>query len=402
MTYSPEKLLQLEFLVKTITQCRLQAENNTFDTSIGIRIPNHSEQWVCNIPKTQSNELAPVSAAVPQSDDTVLVTTVNVGKVYTIVALDSKGSCNLRPVSLSIVLYRLQNDNTNLSDSELASGKLLVKPTMLADVGCRPATTDKDDHIVPMKDCQGQNVAILSVRVRAWIAGTVMASPIDSPSPCPPPLIQSASIDVCNQKKLSESCNNLFVCKLPQELTPSYNKPLTPESTSCFDKSPTRESTSCCDKLQAQQSTSSCNKLQNWELSSGCNKPPAQEPTPCCKKPLTRELMPCCKRQPTQVSRCKKLTREQPLQCRRQCGKTQYSGMSRDDRKALDRPHRQYTDIGCEINGRKIDLRVRKKHCEPCDAERQINQDADKFLYKVLGVVRDMHEFIKDTVNIVD
>lgn len=71
-----------------------------------------------------------------------------------------------------------------------------------------------------------------------------------------------------------------------------------------------------------------------------------------------------------------------------------YSGMDRIERPVID--------VGHDINDQKMDLRVRKMHCDPCAAQRRIAHEADKFISKVTGVVKDMHGFVKDTVNVID
>lgn len=332
MTYLQEKLLQLEFLLKTIIQCRL-AINANCGTAISIRFLDHPVQRVCEIPTT-----------VSRSDGVACVTTVNVGNTYTFAVPDSDDNCNPTPLSLSIILYSLLGAELHIGDSELAAGEVTVKPITLTDVGCRPNTADKDDNItVPLTDCQGQTVAVVSVRVRAWIAGTVTATSIGLP-----PMSRPTFVDDC-QMNPTESCTSLI-----RELMYRCNK------------LPVQETTPCCNKPPARQLTSCCNKSQ--KLTTCCNKPPVRKPLPSCHR-----------------------------QCVKVC-----SRIGQSKRCAIDLPHQQYTDIGCEINGRKIDFRVRKKYCNPCDAQRQIIRETEKFITKVKVVVKDMHEFVNNTVNMID
>lgn len=60
-------------------------------------------------------------------------------------------------------------------------------------------------------------------------------------------------------------------------------------------------------------------------------------------------------------------------------------------------PHRQFSTIGCEINGRKVDLRVRKKNFETCAVQRKITDTAEAFTAHVLAVGRKMHELVLTT-----
>lgn len=341
MTYLPEKLLQLEFLLKTITQCRL-AKNDNCGTAISIRFLDHPVQRVCEILTT-----------VPRSEGLACVTAVNVGKTYTFAVPDSDGNCDPEPLNLSILLYSLLGAELHMGDSELAAGEVAVKPITLTDVGCRPNTADKGDMTVPMMDCQGQTVAVVSVRVRAWISGTVTATSIGLP-----PLSRPISADAC-QKKPTVSCTNLI-----RKPTSCYSKPHAWEPTLCCNKPPAP--TSCCNKLPTQ--TPRCNKPLAWQSKSCCDKkPPVLESTTCCNKPPVRvPLSPC----------------------RRQCVKV-CSGIDQSERSAIDQPHQQNTDIKCEINGRKkIDFRIHKKHCNPCDAHRKIIREMNKFISKVNTVVK--------------
>lgn len=339
MTYTPEKLLQLEFMVKTITQCR-KVEDDNHGMAINVQFLNHPEQRVCEIPKT-----------VPEKECTTSVTAVNMGKMYTFAVPDSGGSCSPKPVSLSVRLYSLHRADVHSGDPELASGELVVKTTTLADFNLRLNTDDKYDMTVPMTDCQGRTVVVLTVLVRAWIAGTVTTSPIDSPPLCPSPLSRPASTDSCSRAKSSEYCSS---------------------------------------SLDAQEPIPCCS----------CK--PIQKPRPCCRCKIIREPRPCCNK-PAPVGEptfcCKKPS--PPSYCHR-CIKI-YSGMDRIERNVIDQPHRQYVDVGHEINDRKMDLSVRKMHCYPCSAQRRIAHEADKFISKVTDVVKYMHGFVnKDMANIVD
>lgn len=396
MTYLAEKLLQLEFLVKSITQCRL-AEDDNCGTAISIQFLDHPEQRVCNLPK-----------AVSKQNGVASVTAVNVGKTYTFAVPDSGGSCSPKPVCLKIKLYNLQGESCSSGDLELASGESVVRPTTLADVGCRPDTAEKDDATVPLTDCHGRTVAVLSVRVRAWVAGTVTTTPIDSPPVCPPlrlpscPALCPPTLPSC----LAPSCPP--PCPAPSCPPPPCPTPISrPASVDSYRKKPAeccssqaiREPTSSCGCKPAREPVTCCKKPTAREPccnrpppKSCCNKPPARDPPNCCNRPLPREPRTSC---------CNKTVRKKPSPCGCQCANV-CSASDRNERSAIDQPHRQYTDIGCEIDGRKIDFRVRKKHCDPCVAQRRLTMEAEKFISKVVNVVKDMHGLVKDTVNMVD
>lgn len=373
MTYTPEKLLQLEFLVKTITQCR-KVEDDNCGIAINVQFLDRPEQRVCEIPMKDERK----------KEGATSVTVVNVGKTYTFSVPDSGSSCSPKPVSLSIRLYSLRRADAHLGDPELASGELVVKTTTLVDADCHPITDDKDDMTVPLTDCQGRTMAVLSVRVRAWIAGTVTSTPINLLPFCPQP----ASADGCGQTKSSECCNSSLVARVPISCCSCK---FVREPTSCCSKHVSvREPTLCCSKcVPVREPTPCCNKpAPVRELTSCCNKTPVRESMPCCYKPPAREPTSCCNKQP-------------PSLCRHRCIKM-YSGMDSIERPVIDQPCRRYTDVGYEINDQKMDLRVRKMHCDPRAAQRRITHEADKYISKVTGVVKDMHESIKDTVNMVD
>lgn len=343
MTYPSEKLLQLEFLVKSITQCRLTEDDNC-RTAISIQFLDHPEQRVCNIP-----------TVMPRSDGMASVIAVNVGKTYTFATPANGSRCNPKPVNLSIHLCSVRSTDTRSDNLKLASGELVVKPTTLANVGCTITTADKDDTTVLMTDCQGWTVAVLSVRARAWFAGTVTVAPIDSPPLCQLPLCQSplsrhASIDDYQKKSLK--CGRSSVVR---------------ESTSFCSCKTTRKTTSCCNKPSAQGPTSCCNKPPVREPTSCCNKPPVREPTSCCNKPST-------------------LDRSSPYH--RQC-----SGMDQIEQNAIDC---KSTDQN--IDDQKIDLPVLENHSNPYDTQRRIAQEAEEFISRVMCIVNDnMHERVIDT-----
>lgn len=344
MTYLPEKLLQLEFVVKTIAQPRL-VDDDDYGTAISIRFLDHPEQRVCEIP-----------TAVSRLDDVASVIAVNVGKRYTFAmpADGGGGSCDPKPVNVSVQLYSLRNANGRSGNLELASGELAVKPTALSDDGCTPTITDKDDMTVPMTDCRGRPVAVLSVQVRAWITGGITVTPIDSP-----PVCQWPPVDGC------------------------WNKP-----SKCCSNSMARQPTPCCRSKPAREPTPH-----------GCNKPPAREPMPCCSKPPGREPTSCYNdppaRKPQPSCFNKPPVRDPPSPCHLQC-----SGMDINKRNAADQLHRPYTDTGFGTNDQKTDRK--SPVCKKCDVQRRIAQEAEAFISKVVFMVNDMHGMAKDTADMVD
>lgn len=289
----PEKLSQLEFLVKTITHCRL-AEDGDCGTAISIRFLDHPEQKVCDIP-----------TALSRPDGVASVTVVNAGKTYTYAMTDIGGSCNQKQLNVSVHLYNLRSAEAHSADTELGSGELVVKPYISID-GCCPTIADGDDITVPMTDCQGLTVAVLSVRVRAWVAGTVTVTPINSPPLCP----RLPSLECC-------------IDSGPVIWAPP---------TFCSNKPSTRKQKSCCEKI-------------------------AREPSPYSSK------------------------------CVKTCPITDQCELSTID---ID------TDIGCEI-----DVRVRKQY-DSYDTQRRLAQEAERFISKVAGMVKDMHRSDNDTVDIAD
>lgn len=359
MTHLPEKLLQLEFLVKTIAQSRLVNIDDDCGTTISIRFLDHPEQRVCEIPRSQS-----------RLDSAASVIAVNVGKRYTFAMPANCGnSCDPKPVNVSVQLYSLRSANTRSVDLELASGELTVKPTTLSDVDYGQTTADRDDMIVPMTDCRGRPVALLSVQVRAWITGSITVTPIDSP-----PVCQRPSVDGC-QKKSSECCNN----SVTRQPTPCCR--LEPTHCYCY-KSPAREPTYCCNKPSTREPTYCCKKPPARKPTSCYKIPPAREPTSCCSDPLTRKpRQSCCDKPPVRDP------------CHRQC-----SGMDMNEQRPSDQLQWPYADTEFGINDQKIDLSV----CNQCDVQRRITQEADAFISKIVFMVNDMHAMAKGTADIVD
>lgn len=169
MSCAAQKLYQLEFVVKSISRCD-RPEDAGCGTAVAIRICDHPEQMVCDIP-----------AGPPRTGGPCAATTVDMGKTYTFAVpgtADSRASCGPRPVRLAIRLFRLMGTNR----TELASGELEVT----AKDTNRGPSAGCDDHTVSMTDCPGgRTVAVLSVRARVWLAGTVTAAPVEPPQPPP-------------------------------------------------------------------------------------------------------------------------------------------------------------------------------------------------------------------------
>lgn len=170
MSCSAEKLFQLEFVVKTLSRCG-RPEDSGCPTIVAIRICDHQEQTVCEIPATSRTG----GACAP--------TSVDQGRTFTFSmpggSMGGRSSCSPRPVRVTIRLYRAMGS----SRVELAAGELELLPKECPERGgCRI----DDEHSVAMTDCPGgRTVAVMTVRAQAWAAGTVTAGPIDPPA-CPP------------------------------------------------------------------------------------------------------------------------------------------------------------------------------------------------------------------------
>lgn len=170
MACTAEKLFQLEFVVKTLSRCG-RPEDSGCPTIVAIRICDHPEQTVCEIPAGR-----PGGACA--------ATTVDQGKTFTFSMPGGAGgaggrsSCSPRPVRVTVRLYRAMGT----SRVELAAGDLELTPRECPDRGgCRV----DEEQSVAMTDCPGgRTVAVLMVKARAWAAGTVTAGPVEPP-PCP-------------------------------------------------------------------------------------------------------------------------------------------------------------------------------------------------------------------------
>lgn len=134
------------------------------------------------------------------------------------------------------------------------------------------------------------------------------------------------------------------------------------------------------------------------DCSDGC--PPQPACVDECDLPKPRPIS-CCPREPPTVCRVDECGRPMPPRpCPRRCDKCNCcaTGRRRPSSSVAQEPHRQFTTVCCEIDGRKIDLRVRKKNFETCVVQRRIAKEAEEFASRVMAVVQDMHELITDSV----
>lgn len=199
MSCSPEKLYQLEFVVKSISRCG-RPEDIGCGASIAVRIINHAEQTVCDVPPPPSSRSGTACAA----------TQVDQGKTFTFSIPGggaARSSCTPKPVRIAVKLYK----TTGSTRTELASGDLdvFIKESAEERGGCRA----DDDHTVAVNECSsGRTLAVLSVRARAWAAGTVTSAPVEEPpcsnrgcrqqAPPPPP----PTCDKCPKKQPPPCC----------------------------------------------------------------------------------------------------------------------------------------------------------------------------------------------------
>lgn len=148
--------------------------------------------------------------------------------------------------------------------------------------------------------------------------------------------------------------------------------------------------------------------------SSPCH-PSRRSPSPCARPPSPRTPSPPFN------TKCGDKTRlSRPLSARcgarearellrspsrsRRCDKN--CRVTKKGRKTLEAspnvvtldPNTQYSVIGCEVDGRKIDLRVRRKNYETCAVQRRITKEAETFTKRVMTVIQDMHGLISDSV----
>lgn len=318
MSCAPEKLHQLEFVVKTVMRCSGQTEDDGCGTAVTVEFCGLPEQTVCEMP------------AVPKCGaDGTTVTSVNRGQTFTFAlpATDCHaGGCGPKPICVTVRLHRLQAANTLPRRIALATGRVNVVPCSYRPSDCRD--DEDDEQTVPVTDCPdggGRTVALLAVKTRAWDAGPVTAA----------------------ATKLEPACR-------------PTDAPATPDG---------------CD---------------------GC--PPPSACVDECGLPKPRPTS-CCLREPPAVCRVDECGRPMPPRpCPRRCNKCNCCATGRRRPSVAQEPHRQFTTVCCEIDGRKIDLRVRKKNFETCMVQRRIANEAEEFASRVMTVVQDMHGLITDSV----
>ncbi|VVC34432.1 Hypothetical protein CINCED_3A019888 [Cinara cedri] len=311
-------LYQLEFVVKSITQC--QSKEDT--TAVCISFLDFPEQMVCEIP--------PSTCARP--DVEVSPTLIHQGKTYTF-AMCTEG-CGPRTLPITVRLYRMMDKETGRE--ELATGRLDVIPTRSSNQR-RPANDlcgiEDDDLTVPMISCaDGRTIAVMTVLVQAWCAGSVTATPVRAHTVQTSPPITSVPLATGGQP-----------ASQPQPQT-------------------------------------RCKAVDN-----GCQK--KQQPVMVKK---------CCNPQPPSPS---------PRLSRRQCDQClparRPTGCATDGIPVVANTTRQaqYTSVGCEFDGHKMDMLVRKKNYETCAVQRHITTEAEAFASRVMTVIRDMHGLVSESVG---
>lgn len=368
-----DKLYQLEFVVKTMTRCS-QPEDEGCGMAISIRFLGNQDQTVCEIP-------AP--ADCPSSG----VTTVNVGNKYTF-PMTGSGKCNPRSLRVSVRLHRMLGSDTLPGRVELASGDLEVPVTANSDRRRRPTsslggvcTSDCNDNAaaddsceitVPMTSCHdGRTLAVLIVKARVWCIGSMMAAPIACPSHCPTPCKSTCPVP----------------CPIPCKPTcPTPCKPTcpTPCPTPCKTTCPTPCKSTCPTPCPVPCSGRPA-------LKPSCPIRCSPPPDPCCRKKPVSACDPCRKK--TMTIPCCPTGCPQPRSCRRPCCSTSTGSGGHQC------PQQQYETVSCEIDGHKMDLRVRKKNFETCSVQRRIANEAEAFACRVMGVVKDMHGLVMDSSN---
>ncbi|KAL5237179.1 hypothetical protein ACI65C_004589 [Semiaphis heraclei] len=408
MTCAVDKLYQLEFVVKTLTRCG-RPEDESCGMAIGIRFLGNQEQMVCEIP-----------ASTDCSASTV--TTVNVGNKYTF-PMTGVGKCEPRSIRVAVRLHRMLGADMLPGRVELASGEMEVPMTMKPDERQRrrppssaggACATDCDDNVsddgcemnVPMTSCHdGRTVAVLIVRARVWCIGSMMAAPIACPVPCPvscpapcpapcpipcpvPCGVQPAKCPTPCPAKCPIPCPAKCPTPCPAKCpTPCPAKCPTPCPVKCPAPCPVKCPTPCQMKCPPKCPTPcppkcptpcppKCPVRCSPQPDPFCQKKPGCACDPCRKKTMT---VPCC---PTGCP--------QPRPCRRPCCPTSTGSSC---------PQQQYETVSCEIDGHKMDLRVRKKNFETCSVQRRIANEAEAFASRVMGVVKDMHGLIMDSSN---
>lgn len=324
----PERLCQLEFVVKTVTRCGGggRTEDDGCGTELAVQFADLPEQTVC--------EMRPAVTACGQPDDSggATVVTVDSGKTFTFAAPAADdcqtAGCGSRPtVSVAVRLYRLLGADTLPDRVQLASGHVDVVPV------ATDCPDDACEQTVPLTDscADGRTAAVLTVLTRAWDAGPVTAAAVQLPP------------------------------RTPAACCPVDSPPPTPPPPP----------------------------------------PPPTTPTPCC----SREPVP-----PPSPDDCGRPSPPPPpppppsRTCPRRCNKCCCDAASATRRRTssastASETHRQFTNLCCEIDGRKIDLRVRKKNFETCAVQRQIACEAEAFASRVMNVVREMHGLISDSLS---
>ncbi|CAI6354813.1 unnamed protein product [Macrosiphum euphorbiae] len=401
MTCATDKLYQLEFVVKTMTRCG-RPEDEGCGTAVGIRFLGNQEQMVCEIP-----------AAVDCSGSTV--TSVNAGNKYTF-PMPGVGKCDPRSMRVSVRLHRILGADTLPGRVELASGELEVPVTMRPDERRRrrPASSasgaDNDDNAsddgcemtVPMTSCHdGRTVAVLVIRAKVYCFGPMMAAPItcpapcpiSCPAPCPAPCPTPCPVPCGTRPRCPTPCPVKCVVPCPVKCpTPCPVKCPTPCPVKCPTPCPGKCPVPCPAKCPI-PCPAKCPIPCPAKCPIPCPPPcPAKCPIPCppkCPVRCSPPPDPCCQKKTITIPCCPTGC-PQPRPCRRTCCITT-TGPSC--------PQQQYETVSCEIDGHKMDLRVRKKNFETCSVQRRIANEAEAFACRVMGVVKDMHGLIMDSSN---
>lgn len=408
-----DKLYQLEFVVKTMTRCS-QPEDEGCGTAISIRFLGNQDQTVCEIP-------APVDC--PSSG----VITVNVGNKYTF-PMTGSGKCDPRSLRVSVRLHRMLGADTLPGRVELASGDLEVPVIANPDRRRRPPSSlggacaaDCDDKAVadnnceitvPMTSCHdGRTVVVLIVKARVWCIGSMMATPIACSSPCPIPCKSTCPVPCLIPCKpiCPTLCKPTCPTPCPTPYKPTCPTPCKPTCpTSCKPACPTPCPKPCkpacptpCPTPCKPTCPIPCKPTCSTPCPVPCSgrpalKPPcptrcSPPPDPCCRKKPASACDPCRKK--TITSPCCPTGCPQPRPCRRPCCSTSAGSGGHQC------PQQQYETVSCEIDGHKMDLRVRKKNFETCSVQRRIANEAEAFACRVMGVVKDMHGLVMDSSN---
>lgn len=374
-------LYQLEFTVKCITRCSRMEEDGC-GMAVSIRFLDYPEQTVCEIP----------AGACARPDCAGAAVTVDRGRTFTF-AMFSDG-CGPRAVPVTVRLYRLMRRNMSPSREELASGKLNVIPTMAPANSnrCRTAAdscggvNDDNELTVPMTGCSdGRTVtAVMTVRAQAWCAGSVTATPVEVHEPPTPALStgcfagggsQPSTRSSRYQEQTGQQCKEQ--CKAAED-----------DCSRMKQQPPPAAVTKCCSGRQEPTTTPAvvvkcCGGRQN----------------PTTPPPPPAVVVKCC------GSRQEPKTPLPPRACRRQCDqclpsrRTTGNATAGIPALAATTRRQQYSTVGCEFDGHKIDMLVRKKNYETCAVQRHIATEVEEFASKVIAVVRDMHGLVSDSVG---